>query len=131
LRTLAQGGPTRWPVQDCCLQGKQEVGLDAYAVRRWLGWHPPLTLVRLALWLLKLETQRLGEKAAAGITLPDVRRLLQVLLAPEPLRGPLQRDRAVSAWRQQRNRRGRACHARTRREKGRQRLRQEPLRKTG
>ena len=29
LLTLAQGGPTRWPVEECFLQGKQEVGLDA------------------------------------------------------------------------------------------------------
>ena len=63
LRTLAQVGHTRWPVEDCFLQGKQEVGLDAYEVRSWLGWHHHMTLVMLALWFLKLETQRLGEKS--------------------------------------------------------------------
>jgi SRSO17 transposase len=63
LRTLAQVGHTRWPVEDCFLQGKQEVGLDAYEVRSWLGWHHHMTLVLLALWFLKLETQRLGEKS--------------------------------------------------------------------
>jgi SRSO17 transposase len=62
LLTLAQVGHTRWPVEDCFLQGKQEVGLDAYEVRSWLGWHHHMTLVLLALWFLKVETQRLGEK---------------------------------------------------------------------
>src|SRR5262245_42709375 len=63
LLTLAQVGHTRWPVEDGFLQGKQEVGLDAYEVRSWLGWHHHLTLVLLALWFLKLETQRLGGKS--------------------------------------------------------------------
>ncbi len=63
LLRLVQVGHTRWPVEDCFLQGKQEVGLDAYEVRGWLGWHHHMTLVTLALWFLKLETQRLGEKS--------------------------------------------------------------------
>jgi SRSO17 transposase len=63
LLTLVQAGHTRWPVEDCFLQGKQEVGLDAYEVRSWLGWHHHLTLVMLAMWFLKLEAQRLGEKS--------------------------------------------------------------------
>jgi SRSO17 transposase len=63
LLILVQVGHTRWPVEDCFLQGKQEVGLDAYEVRSWLGWHHHMTLVMLALWFLKLETQRLGEKS--------------------------------------------------------------------
>jgi SRSO17 transposase len=64
LLTLVRVGHPRWPVEDCFLQGKQEVGLDAYEVRSWLGWHHHLTLVMLALWFLKLETQRLGEKSS-------------------------------------------------------------------
>jgi SRSO17 transposase len=64
LLSLAQVGHTRWPVEDCFLQGKQEVGLDAYEVRGWLGWHHHLTLVMMALWFLKLETRRLGEKSS-------------------------------------------------------------------
>jgi len=63
LLQLVQVGHTRWPVEDCFLQGKQEVGLDAYEVRSWLGWHHHMTLVMLALWFLKLEAQRLGEKS--------------------------------------------------------------------
>ena len=64
LLILVQVGHTRWPVEDCFLQGKQEVGLDAYEVRSWLGWHHHMTLVMLALWFLKLQAQRLGEKSS-------------------------------------------------------------------
>jgi SRSO17 transposase len=63
LLEQVQVGHMRWPVEDCFLQGKQEVGLDAYEVRSWLGWHHHMTLVMLALWFLKLETRRLGEKS--------------------------------------------------------------------
>jgi SRSO17 transposase len=63
LRALVQVGHTRWPVEDCFLQGKQEVGLEAYEVRSWLGWHHHMTLVMLALWFLKLEAQRSGGKS--------------------------------------------------------------------
>lgn len=62
LSELARVGHTRWPVEDCFLQGKQEVGLDGYEVRGWLGWHHHMTLVMLAMWFLKLETRRLGGK---------------------------------------------------------------------
>ncbi len=64
LLTLAQVGQTRWPVEDWFLQGKQEVGPDAYEVRSWSGWHHHVTLVMLALWFRKLETLRLGEKSS-------------------------------------------------------------------
>ena len=63
LLKMVQVGHTRWPVEDCFLQGKQELGLDAYEVRGWLGWHHHMTLVMLAMWFLKLETQRLGGKS--------------------------------------------------------------------
>jgi len=65
LQEMARAGHTRWPVEDCFLQGKQELGLDAYEVRGWRGWHHHMTLVMLAMWFLKLETQRLGEKSYA------------------------------------------------------------------
>ena len=63
LLEMAQAGHNRWPVEDCFLRGKQELGLDDYEVRGWRGWHHHMTLVMLALWFLKLETQRLGEKS--------------------------------------------------------------------
>jgi SRSO17 transposase len=63
LQDMVVAGHGRWTVEDCFLQGKQEVGMDAYEVRSWRGWHHHMTMVMLALWFLKLETRRLGEKS--------------------------------------------------------------------
>ena len=63
MQEMARVGHSRWPVEDCFLQGKQELGLDAYEVRGWRGWHHHMTMVMLAMWFLKLETRRLGEKS--------------------------------------------------------------------
>lgn len=62
LLEMAQAGHNRWPVEDCFLRGKQEVGLDDYEVRSWRGWHHHMTLAMLALWFLVLQKRRLGEK---------------------------------------------------------------------
>jgi len=62
LMELAQAGHHRWPIEDCFLRGKQEVGLDDYEVRGWRGFHHHMTLVMLALWFLVLQERRLGGK---------------------------------------------------------------------
>jgi hypothetical protein len=60
------------------------------------------------------------------MTVPDVRRLLQVVLAVAAPRNLLAHVIALSQWRQERNRIARACHA-----KARQRQRRQQLRDTG
>ena len=62
LLEMVQAGHNRWPVEDCFLRGKQEVGLDDYEVRGWRGFHHHMTLVMLALWFLVLQQHRLGGK---------------------------------------------------------------------
>lgn len=62
LLEMTQAGHNRWPVEDCFLRGKQEVGLDDYEVRGWRGWHHHMTLVMLAHWFLVLQKRRLGKK---------------------------------------------------------------------
>jgi hypothetical protein len=57
------------------------------------------------------------------MTVPDVRRLLQVVLAVAAPRHRLAHALALSAWRQERNRTARKCHAKTRRRRRRQELR--------
>jgi SRSO17 transposase len=66
LLDMVQAGHSRWPVEDCFLRGKQEVGLDDYEVRGWRGWHHHMTLAILALWFLVLQKRRLGEKNRNG-----------------------------------------------------------------
>jgi SRSO17 transposase len=66
LLAMVQAGHNRWPVEDCFLRGKQEVGMDDYEVRGWRGWHHHLTLVMLAHWFLVLQKRRLGEKNRHG-----------------------------------------------------------------
>ena len=117
LLEMAQAGHSRWPVEDCFLRGKQEVGLDDYEVRGWRGWHHHMTLAMLALWFLVLQKRRLGGKTETGMTLPDVRRLLQVLFAPELPTQPERHVIHLSEWRQQRNRIASACHGRARKER--------------
>ena len=66
LLEMAQAGHNRWPVEDCFLRGKQEVGLDDYEVRGWRGWHHHMTMTMLALWFLVLQKRRLGGKNRDG-----------------------------------------------------------------
>jgi SRSO17 transposase len=66
LKTLACMGHTRWPVEDCFLRGKDELGLGDYEVQGWRGWHHHQTLVLLALWFLTLQQRRLGKKKRVG-----------------------------------------------------------------
>lgn len=63
LLTLARVAHTRWPIEDCFLRGKDELGLGDYEVQGWRGWHHHQTLVMLALWFLVLQQQRLGKKS--------------------------------------------------------------------
>ena len=52
-------------VEELFEQANQEVGLNHYEVRSWVGWHHHMTLTLLALWLLQLQRLRLGEKKSA------------------------------------------------------------------
>jgi SRSO17 transposase len=63
---LAEAGHRRWPVEDCFLRGKDELGLGDYEVQGWRGWHHHQTLVLLALWFLVLQRRRLGGKKCGG-----------------------------------------------------------------
>ena len=54
------------------------------------------------------------------MTVPDVRRLLQLVLAVAAPRDLLAHGIALSDWRQERNRIARECHAKARRRQRRQ-----------
>jgi SRSO17 transposase len=49
---LAWTAGSRWHIEECFQQAKNEVGLDHYQVRTWRAWHTHITLSMLALaWL--------------------------------------------------------------------------------
>jgi SRSO17 transposase len=62
-----------------CKRGKGEVGMDAYQVRTWEGWHHHMALTLIAVWFLIGETHR-GQQWTPALTLPQVHYGLSVLL---------------------------------------------------
>jgi SRSO17 transposase len=49
LQRLVNVAGQRWTVEECFELGKDEVGLDQYEVRHWIGWYRHITL---AMWAL-------------------------------------------------------------------------------
>ena len=47
LAELVRVAGTRWIIEDAFKEAKQEVGLDEYEVRRWVGWYRHITLALL------------------------------------------------------------------------------------
>jgi SRSO17 transposase len=56
----------RHQIEELFAQGNEEIGLDHYEVRSWVGWHHHMTLSLVALWFLQLERLRLGGKNPGG-----------------------------------------------------------------
>ena len=48
LAELVRVAGSRWIIEDAFKEAKQEVGLDEYEVRRWVGWYRHITLALLA-----------------------------------------------------------------------------------
>jgi SRSO17 transposase len=83
LATLARMSGARWPVKLCFSESKDEVGMDHYETRSWLGWHHHMTLVALAHhFLVRLRVQL--QHVADALTLDQVRLLLMSVL-PRPV----------------------------------------------
>jgi SRSO17 transposase len=64
LRTFVWLSGLRWAVEQCFEEGKTELGMDHYEVRKYPGWHHHMLTTMLAhffLWHLKLHV---GEKSA-------------------------------------------------------------------
>jgi SRSO17 transposase len=74
LRTFVWLSGLRWAVEQCFEEGKTELGMDHYEVRKYRGWHHHMLTTMLAhcfLWHLKL---RLGKKSsrADGVAAAEV-----------------------------------------------------------
>src|SRR5262245_22252168 len=64
LRTFVWLSGLRWAVEQCFEEGKTELGMDHYEVRKYAGWHHHILTTMLAhffLWHLKLHV---GEKSS-------------------------------------------------------------------
>jgi SRSO17 transposase len=73
-RTFVWLSGLRWAIEQCFEEGKTELGMDHYEVRKYPGWHHHMLATMLAhffLWHLKL---RLGEKSSSAdsIAAPDL-----------------------------------------------------------
>ncbi len=79
LKTLARLTAWRWPVESVIEECKDELGLDHYEVRGWIGWHHHTTMTLLAHSFLVRVRVTMGAQAPA-LTVSQARRLLQVVL---------------------------------------------------
>jgi len=59
LRRLVRTARARWQVELDCRELKEELGLDHYEGRHWLGWHHHVPLVSVACAFLRTEQSRL------------------------------------------------------------------------
>ena len=73
----------RWPVEVTFAESKEELGMDQYETRSWLGWHHHMVLVMLAHHFLVWVRLRWADRAPA-LTLAQVR-LLLVSVIPTPI----------------------------------------------
>jgi len=80
---LARMCGVRWPIELMFEVGKDELGMDQYETRSWLGWHHHMILVMLAHHFLVWVRQQLHEKAPA-LTLCQVRLLISSVI-PKPI----------------------------------------------
>jgi SRSO17 transposase len=59
LRRLVRTAKARWRVEQDYRELKEELGLDHYEGRQWLGWHHHVCLVTIAYAFLRAEQARL------------------------------------------------------------------------
>lgn len=78
LRSAIPAARGRWKIEQDYRELKDELGLDHFEGRGWLGWHHHVTLVSLAFCFLRSE--QVHSKKTSGVTLPMIRRLLQASL---------------------------------------------------
>ena len=79
LRRLVKMAHARWRIEMDYRELKDELGLDHFEGRHWLGWHHHVTLVTLAYAFLRFEQARLKKNfwcdltasAQAAATNPD------------------------------------------------------------
>ena len=59
---LAQVATHQHRIEECFQVAKDDLGMDHYEVRSWIGWHHHMSMCFLGHWFLVREHRRLGEK---------------------------------------------------------------------
>jgi len=74
FRTLVWLSGIRWAVEQCFEEGKTELGMAHYEVRKYAGWQHHMLLTMLAHFFLWHLQGRLGEKSTSthGVAAPPV-----------------------------------------------------------
>ena len=96
LAELVRVAGTRWIIEDAFKEAKQEVGLDEYEVRRWVGWYRHITLALLAhAFLAVIRSYAAGGDGKRGIgargrTHPTDRARGQTVAMPAAVAAPWQ-----------------------------------------
>jgi hypothetical protein len=65
---LAWIAGSRWHIEECFQQAKNEAGLDQYQVRSWRAWYAHITLSMLALAWLAASRAQAQKKGSAPAT---------------------------------------------------------------
>jgi SRSO17 transposase len=60
----------RWAIEQCFEEGKTELGMDHYEVRKYPGWHHHLLTTMLAHFFLGQLKLRLGKKSPGADGVP-------------------------------------------------------------
>jgi SRSO17 transposase len=66
LEELVRVAGTRWAIETCIAEAKEQVGLDEYEVRTWDGWHRHITLAVVAHAMLTVIRARAVEKGGGS-----------------------------------------------------------------
>ncbi len=82
LDKLVEMSSTRYWIERAIEDGKSEIGMDDYQVRKWIGWHHHMTMTMLAMLLLLEMKIDLGDNCP-DLTIQDVRDILQRTLPKE------------------------------------------------
>jgi SRSO17 transposase len=74
LRTFVWLSGVRWAVEQCFEEGKTELGMAHYEVRKYPGWHHHMFTTMLAHFFLGYLKLRLGKKSARadGVAVADI-----------------------------------------------------------
>jgi len=68
LETQVRMSGRRWPIETCCEDRKQLLGMGDDEVRRWPGWHHHMTLVLLAHFFVVRLSLKLKKSTCSHVT---------------------------------------------------------------